>query len=405
MDYTYVALAENKKMVRGKVSAASEEAAANLLSYGGYQVISVRPLRSFINTEKLNAFLYSKVSARDIVMFSRQLALLLEAGSDIVASLQLLQAQATNRTLRNVLGKVAADIQGGSSLSTALGKQHRAFSPVYARAIAAGEQGGSLEIVLRQLADDIDRRIVTEKKIKGALTYPIIVVVVAVIVIILIVTFVLPAFTQLYSGLGVTLPLATRMLISITNWFSHNGVYVLGAMIVGLFLGVAYSRTKVGRYQLDKLLLSMPILGRTNLLGELSRCCRTMSLLFKVGLPLPDVMTLLVQSSNNKVVAAALAEVQKELVRGEGLSKPMAKDKLFLPLMVAMIRVGEETGGLDRTLATVAETYEADADDRMSRAVALIQPAITVVIGAFVAFLALSMISAMYSLYGQFTGA
>jgi type IV pilus assembly protein PilC len=400
MDYQYVAYTEDKRLVKGKLSATSEEAAINLLSYGGYQTVSLKVVTPFFNTEKMAAR-FTRVKPREIIMFSRQLALLLESGTDIVTSLELLQSQVTNHTLRRVLGDVAADIRGGSSLSAALSKHPRAFPELYHRTIAAGEQGGNLEIVLRQMADYLERGATTEKRIKNALTYPIIVAVVAVVVISILVTFVLPAFTSLYSKLGADLPLTTRLLISISDWLIDYGLFVLIALVAVTAVGYFYVKTPAGKQQWDKLLLSLPIIGRINLLSELSRCCRTMSLLFKVGLPLPEVMTQAIHGTNNSIIRKSLTEVQQELIRGEGLAKPMSKRKIFLPLMVQMAGVGEETGNLDNTLATVAQTYEVEADDRTSSAVGLIQPAITVIIGLLVAFLAIGLVSAMYSIYGQ----
>ncbi|HEX73763.1 MAG TPA: type II secretion system F family protein [Dehalococcoidia bacterium] len=400
MEFNYVAYTEDKRLVKGKLSATSEEAAINLLSYGGYQVVNLKSFTPFFNTEKLAAY-FSRIQPREIIMFSRQLALLLETGTDIVASLELLQSQVTNRSLKKVIGEVASDIRGGSSLSAALSKHPRAFPEIYHRTIAAGEQGGNLDIVLRQMADHFERGVTTEKKIKNALTYPFIVAFVAVIVIGILVTFVLPTFTSLYTAFGSDLPPATQILISVSDWFSHYGLYMLLALLAVAVLGFAYIKTPAGKYQWDSIMLRLPVLGRINLLGELSRCCRIISLLFRVGLPLPEIMTMSIQGSNNKVVAEALTGIQQELVRGEGLSKPMARSKLFLPLMVQMTGVGEETGNLDNTLATVADSYEMEADDRTSSAVALIQPAMILIIALVVGFIAVSMVSAMYSIYGQ----
>ena len=400
MDFLYVAYTEDKRLVKGKLSATSDEAAANLLSYGGYQVVSLKSVVPFFDKEKLLAR-FSRVKPREIIMFSRQLAILLESGTDIVTSLELLQSQITNRTLKRVIGEVASDIRGGSSLSAALSKHPRAFSQMYYRTIAGGEQGGNLEIVLRQMADYIERGATTEKKIKNALTYPIIIAVVAIIVIAILVTFVLPAFTSLYAQFGAELPLPTRMLLGATDWLSHYGLYLLLVIVAAAGLGFVYAKTPAGKYQWDKLSLRLPVVGRINLLSGLSRCCRTMALLFRVGLPLPEIMALTIHSSDNKAMVEALTEVQQELIRGEGLSRPMAKRKLFLPLMVQMVGVGEETGNLDNTLATVAESFEVEADDRTSSAVGLIQPAIIIIIGLLVAFIAISLVSAMYSVYGQ----
>ena len=400
MDYSYVAYTEDRRLVKGKLSATSEEAAADLLSYGGYQVVSLKSFTRFFDKEKLLAR-FSRIKPREIIMFSRQLALLLESGTDIVTSLELLQSQITNQTLKRKIGEVASDIRGGSSLSTALSKHPRAFSQMYHRAIAAGEQGGNLEVVLRQMADYIERGANTEKRVKNALTYPIIIAVIAMIVIAILVTVVLPSFISLYTSFGAELPLITRILVGFTDWLSHYGLYLLLVIAVAAGIGYVYIKTPAGKYQWDKLSLHLPIIGRINLLNELSRCCRTMALLFRVGLPLPEIMALAIHGSNNKAIVEVLTEVQQELIRGEGLSRPMAKRGLFLPLMVQMVGVGEETGNLDNTLITVAKGFEAEADDKTNSAVGLIQPTMTVILGLIVAFIALALVSAMYSVYGQ----
>jgi len=400
MEFQYVAYTEDKRLVKGKLSATNEEAAINLLSYGGYQTVSLKEIVPFFNLQKMAAR-FSRVKPREIIMFSRQLALLLESGTDIVTSLELLQSQVTNHTLKVVLGEVASDIRGGSSLSAALGKHPRAFPELYSRTLAAGEQAGNLEVVLRQMAEYLERGATTEKKIKNALTYPVIVAIVAFVVITVLITFVLPAFTGLYRSLGADLPMTTQLLISLSEFLIDYGVYLLLGIVALAVVAFFYIKTPTGKYQLDKLMLTVPVIGRINLLSELARCCRTISLLFKVGLPLPEVMSQAIHGTNNKVLVKALTEVQQELIRGEGLSKPMAKRNIFLPLMVQMVGVGEETGHLDTTLATVAQTYEVEADDRTTSAVGLIQPAITVIIGVVIAFIAISLVSAMYSIYGQ----
>jgi len=402
MDFQYVAYTADKKLVRGKLSATNEEAATSLLSYGGYQVVSLKAVTPFFTTGGLTARV-SRVKSREIIMFSRQLALLLESGTDIVTALELLQSQSTNRTLKSVIGEVASDIRGGTSLSAALGKHPRAFPELYHRAISAGEQGGNLEIVLRQMADFLERGALTEKKIKNALTYPIMLVIVAIIVVGILVTFVMPTFVGLYSAFGAELPLPTKLLLGVAGWLIDYGLFLLLGIVAVVVVGYIYIKTPAGKYQWDTLMFRAPVVGRINLLTELGRCCRTMALLFRVGLPLPEVMSLAIHGSNNKAMVEALTEVQQELIRGQGLSKPMAQRPLFLPLMVQMVGVGEETGNLDNTLTTVAQSYEVEADDRTSAAVGLIQPAMIIVIAVVIGFVAVALLSAMYSIYGQLT--
>lgn len=400
MNYHYVACSENNRIVKGKLSAPNEEAAAGMLAYSGYRVLSLKEAIPFFTAGKLGAR-FSAIKPTELVMFSRQLALLIESGTDAVTSIELLQTQSTNRSFKKILAEVLSDVRGGSALSEALSRHPRAFPQVYHRLVSVGEQTGNLETVLRRAADYIERIAITQKSVKNALIYPIIVLIVAILVIAVMVTFVLPAFSDLYSTFGVELPATTRALLAITDWTQHYGLWLLSAMIIAVVAGFAYTRTPAGKYQWGKLSLTLPQVGRINLLNELSKCCRNIALLYGSGLPLPEIMTLLIQGTNNKVMAKALTEVQQSMIAGAGLSGPMAKNKVFLPLMVQMTAVGEETGNLDNTLDTVAESYETEADDRTKTMVALITPAMTLFIGLVVGFIALAMVSAMYSIYGQ----
>jgi type IV pilus assembly protein PilC len=401
MDYTYIAYAEeNRRLIRGKVSAASETAATDLLAYGGYQLVSLKAIRPLLDKERLKSY-FARIKTTEIIMFSRQLALLLESGTDIVTSLDLLQNQLTNETLRKVITEIASDIRGGTSLSNALSKHPRAFSPMYHRAIAAGEQGGNLEVVLRQMADYMERGTVTQKRIKGAMTYPIIVVFVVIAVVAIMVTQVFPTFIGMYAQFGADLPTPAVILMGLTDFLTAYGPYLLLAFIIAVGALYAYIKTPRGKYRWDTIMLGLPVVGRIIQLGELSRICRTMSLLIKVGLPLPEVMAVTIRGTTNSAIYESLTKVQQELIRGEGLSHPMARQPLILPMMVQMVGVGEETGNLENTLTTVAESFEAEANDKISAAVALIQPIMTIVIGLVVGFIVLAMFSSLYSVYDQ----
>jgi len=401
LDFAYVAYTEDRRLVKGKVSAANEQSATELLGYGGYRVVSLKSATPLINMEKLEGY-FARIKPAEIVMFSRQLALLLESGTDIVTALDLLQEQIANQTLRRIVGEVASDIRSGNPLSVALSRHPRAFSPMYHRAIAAGEQGGNLELVLRQVAAHMESSVQTEKRIKGALTYPVIVVLVAVVVVLILMTYVLPAFTSMYDQFGVELPLITRILMAIADWSSRYGVFLILAFLVGVVGFYLYIRTPAGRYWWDTTVLRLPVLGRIVHLGELGRCCRTMSLLIRIGLPLPEVMAMTIKNSGNKAMEESLTGVQQDLIQGDGLSRPMAKRPLFLPMMTQMVKVGEESGGLDNTLDTVADSFEMEAGDKTSAAIAMIQPVMTIAIGLTVGFIVLAMVSAMYSIYSNF---
>ena len=400
MDYHYVGCTEDSRIVKGKLAAASEEAAADMLSAGGYRVLSLKEVTPFFQTAKLTSR-FSRINLTEIIMFSRQLALLLESGTDAVASLELLQAQTTNRSLKKIIRDIVSDVRSGSPLSQALTKHPRAFPPIYHRLVAVGEKTGNLEVVLRRAADYMERSATTQKSVKNALAYPIILFIVAIIVVGVLVAYVFPAFAGLYASFGVQLPTATRVLLAVTDWLRHYGLWLLAGIVALMVVGYAYSKTPPGGYQWGKSMLSLPRIGHINLLNELSRCCRSMALLYGSGLPLPEIMTLVIQGTSNKAMSKALTEVQQSMIAGAGLSGPMTKNKLFMPLMVQMTAVGEETGNLDNTLTTVAESYETEADDKTKAMVALITPVTAIIIGLIVGFIALSLLSAMYSIYGE----
>jgi len=400
MVFQYIAYTEKGEIVKGKLPAVNEEAANDLLGYAGYQAISLKPYIPFFNADKFTSGLF-RVKPGDIILVYRQMAMLLESGINIVVALELLQEQATNRALKKVLGDVIADLRGGHQLSRALGKHPHVFPPIYCKLLGVGEQSGDLEAVLRQVADYMEKEVTTAKETKSALMYPVITSVVTVGVIAVLVTFVLPSFGSLYSSLGVDMPASAQMLISISGKLKEYWLYLMMGMLAALGLAYAYIRTANGRARWDKLILRLPLLGRVCHLNELARLCRSMALLFRTGLPLTEILPLLVQSSRNRALSQALTDVQQDMIKGEGISKPMAKNQLFLPMLVQMVRVGEEAGNLDATLLAVARSYETEAEDKMRSLISLIQPVMTLTIGMIIAGMAVSLVSAMYSIYGQ----
>ena len=400
MVFQYIAYNTKGEVVKGKLPAASEEAANDLLGYAGYQAISLKPYIPFLNVDKLTSGLF-QVKPGDIILVYRQMAMLLESGIDIVTALELLREQASNRALRKVIGGVIDDLRAGHQLSRALSKHPHVFSPIYCKLIGVGEQSGDLETVLRQVADYMEKEVTTAKETKSALMYPVITSVVTVVVIAILVTFVLPGFGSLYSSLGIAMPASAQLLIDLSAKLKEYWTFLMVGALAALILTCVYVKTAGGRARWDRLLLRLPLLGHVCHLNELARICRSMSLLFRTGLPLTEILPLLIDSSRNRALSQAMANVQQDMIKGEGISKPMAKNPLFLPMMVQMVRVGEETGNLDATLLAVARSYETEAEDKMRSLIALIQPVMTLTIGLIIAGMAFSLVSAMYSIYGQ----
>lgn len=395
MEYRYFGYTESRQIVRGKISAITEQAAAGTLAKLGYNVVSLKPVTPFL--PDLGKLFQGKVKPTEMVTFSRQLALLLESGVGIVQSLELLQNQTADKQLKKVLIEVVSDIRSGNTLASALAKHPQVFSKIYHKMVGVGEQTGGLEGVLRSLADYAEREAAAIKKLKQALTYPAIVFCLAIVVVIVLVTFVLPPIVGLFTSLGGELPITTRALLAFVNFTTEYGLYLLVGIVVLAIAAFIYSKSPTGQYHRDMLLLKLPLLGRINHMSELARSCRNLSLLFKAGLPLLEVLTLTAQASGNRVVSKALGDMEQDVLKGEGLSVPMGKNPVFLPLMVEMTRVGVETGKLDETLMTVAQNFEIEADSRTQTMLGMIEPVMTIAMGLVVGFLALSIFMPIYS--------
>ncbi len=394
MEFSYVAYTDSKNVVTGKMSAASEMLAEDALVKLGYKIISIKTTKlSLLRT----TLWQSGVKKSELVIFSRQFAILIESGISIVRSIELLQDQLGDKELKRVLKEVVNDIRRGDSLSTALEKYPHAFPSMYTKMMAVGEQSGSLETVLKNLADYIEKQVESTNKLKAALTYPAIVFCLAIVVGGIMVTFLLPSIVKLFSSLGGELPLITRILMWSMDWLQHYGLHLLAGILSFVIIFFAWTRTKAGRFIWDTLLLRMPPMGRVIRLNELSRCCNTLSLLFRAGIPLPEALALTAQASRNTVLIQAFKGVENEMRNGEGLSHPMRKRSIFLPLMVEMAKVGEETGNLDTTLDTVSKAFQADADRRTQALLTMVEPVMTIIIGLGVGFLALSVIGPIYS--------
>jgi type IV pilus assembly protein PilC len=312
-----------------------------------------------------------------------------------------MKSQETNRMFKRIMTEIISEIRSGNRLSAAIKKYPDVFPPICYRLVSVGERTGGMETVLRQIADYMEKELNARKGVKNAMTYPIIVIVVAILVVGILVKFVMPKFTNLYANMGLNLPAQTRLLISSVDFLNAYGIHILIGLGAVTISSIVYVKTKKGRFMWDTISLKMPLFGRINLLSELARFCRSLALLFKAGLPLTEIMSLLVEGSNNMVIKDALRDVQKGMFSGEGLSKPMSRKPIFLPMLVQMVRIGEETGGLDTNLLALAESYEAESQEKTKTLISMIQPVATVIIGGVVAFIVLSLVSAMYSMYGQ----
>ena len=397
MPYRYVAYTKTGERVQGTIDAASEGMAEEALWQSDYIIVSLKPVRPRPGLAELMPTFFG-VKTRDLIVFSRQLATLIESGITILSGLQMLEEQITNRALKTALMEVVGDIQEGESLSEALKKHPQVFPTIYIRMIDVGERMGNIEGVLRQLATYMEKREALTRRVRGAMAYPAFIILLAIGVVFIMMTFTLPGIMGLFGEFEAELPTATRILIAITNFITIHRSRILAAAVSAVTLASLYTRTPIGRRQRDLLLLKIPVIGSINTQSNISRLCHTMSILLRAGLPIAEIMDLIVQTTGNVIFREALERVRTEMLQGHGLSRRMSQDKVFPTLLGQMVRVGEETGTLDSNLETLALFYEEEADRKISALTGMMEPALMLFVGGLVGFLAISVIMPMYSL-------
>jgi type IV pilus assembly protein PilC len=396
--YQFTAYTLDKKIVEGNIDATSENMAEEALYRAGYQrVLSLREIRPRLSLESIFPTFFG-VKTQDVIDFSHQLATLTESGVTILTALELLGEQAPREAFKKVIAGLVEELQGGESFSQALSKHPEAFSYTYCQVVKASEQAGNLEVGLRQVATYMEKRSATTGKVKRALVYPAMVILMAIGVFVLLITVALPPLIGLFDSLGAELPWATTMLIATADFVINYKFHLLWGAFVLVMLVVVYIRLPAGKLAMDKLKLKIPLIGSINIEQNMCQFCQITSMLLKAGLPLPQVMDVAMQTSGNRIIRQALTEVREKLLQGQGWSQPMSQNELFPKLLVEMIAVGEKTGTMDSTLATLANYYEERVEQRINTLVSMIEPVLTIVIGLVVAFIALSLITPLYSI-------
>jgi type II secretory pathway component PulF len=398
MAYWYSAYTIDKRIVQGTIAATSERMAEDALYRAGYhRVLKLREISPSLNLSRLLPSLFG-VKTQDVIDFSYQLAALLEAGIPILTALRLLEEQASATALRKVITGLARELQEGRPLSQALAGYPQVFSNTYCQMIKASEASGNLEVALKRMAVYLETENTAKKRVGRALIYPAVVLVMAFGVFILLTTVVLPSLARIFTSLGVQLPWTTKLLLVVGNFSNDYKFYfilVLAALIILVF---SYIRLPAGKLTIDRLILKIPIISNISIQRNMCRFCQITSMLLKAGLPMPQILNIASKTVGNMIIRQALSEVGSKLVQGQSLSQSMAKTPVFPHLLVEMAIVGETTGTLDTTLATMADNYERRVEQMTHSLISMIEPALIVVVGIVVAFLAVSMITPLYSI-------
>src|SRR5215207_6406000 len=395
--YTYRALDKQGEIIQDKLEGSGEMAVAHELRQQGLLVIDVKE-QSVGQKDILEPF--KRIKLADLVVFSRQLATMINAGLPIVRALYVLSEQTQNPKLKDVVA-VRKDVEAGSSLSQVLEKQPEVFSRLYVEMVKAGEIGGILDGVLLRLADQLERDQDLRRKIRSALTYPIVVLVFAILAASFMLIFIVPVFAGLFQDLGGTLPLPTRICMLISNILtSFWGVLVYAGMALAVVLFLRWKKSEQGRKVWGRAVLRIPAkIGDVVKKATLARFARTLATLSAAGVPILQSIEITATSSGNWVVERALLKSRDAIREGIPIYKPLEEEPVFPPMVTRMLAVGEETGDIDGMLTKIAEFYESEVDAAVKALTSIIEPIMIVVVGGIVGAIVIAMYLPMFEIF------
>jgi len=346
------------------------------------------------------------VKAKDLAIFTRQFSVMIDAGLPLVQCLEILAGQQENKMLQNVLTSTRASVEGGATLSAAMRQHEKVFDALYVNLVEAGEAGGILDTILQRLAMYIEKNVKLKRAVKSALVYPVAVISVAAGVITLLLWKVVPIFATLFLGLGVDLPLPTRIVIMLSNFVGSIFGLLIVVGIAGIVIGLKFwYGTPQGRYILDATLLKLPVLGILLRKIAVARFTRTLGTLISSGVPILEGLDITARTAGNAVVEKALMHVRKSLEAGKNLADPLKETEVFPGMVTQMIGVGEQTGAMDAMLQKIADFYEEEVDSAVKDLLAAMEPVMIVFLGVVVGGIVISMYLPLFSLIGKLSSA
>jgi len=324
------------------------------------------------------------IPMRDIVIFTRQFSTMINSGLPLVQALDILSKQTDNKTLSAVTRQVVFDVESGHTVADALAKHPKAFSDLYVNMVAAGEAGGILDTILMRLATFMEKNDALVRKVKGAMIYPGVIMSVAVIAVVVLLIFVIPVFQDMFASVGLALPLPTRVVIGMSNVLKGYWYLIGGAGYGIVFVIKRYYATANGRLTLDRLMLHMPVLGDVLRKSAVSRFTRTLGTLISSGVSILDGLEITAKTAGNRVIQDAIMQSRSSIAGGDTIAAPLAKSNVFPPMVISMIAVGEQTGGLDEMLSKIADFYDEEVDAAVGALLAAMEPIMIVFLGVVV---------------------
>jgi type IV pilus assembly protein PilC len=410
--YQYVAKDSLGKVITGTSEAENEQILVRRLREKGYWVQKVNPARSTQKAQQARpqaqssfAAGFGRVSGRDLAVFCRQFATMIDAGVSLVRCLAVLEEQSGSARLRGIIREIQAGVESGETLSRALSRWPKIFDNLFVGLVRAGEVGGVLDETLNRLATFMEENERLRRKVKAAMTYPVLVLFFATAVVIGMVTFVLPQFVSVFNDLGIKdLPRPTEILIQISNFITKKWYMVIGGVVLGFAAFGQYISTRIGRRHWDWAKLKVPVFGKLNHKIAIARFSRTLSTLLTSGVPILQALETVAGAVDNEIISDAIMASRAAIREGEQIGDPLQRSGMFPPMVVQMVAIGEETGSLDQMLSKIADFYETEVDATLAGLTAALEPILIVSLGFIVGFIVISMfmplIHAISSLQG-----
>lgn len=388
--YKYVAKNASGQTVTGILDAPDRNTLIGKIREKDLVIVSITETKEAIQQKR--AFFGGKsISIDDMVIFSRQLATMVDAGIPLVGALHILGEQMENKTFSDVILKVRDNVETGSSLSDAFSKHPKVFSSLFVNMVKAGESSGMLDEILDRVATYLEKTSALQKKVKAALIYPAVITTMAIAITIILLVKVIPVFKDIFAGFGAALPKPTQILIDISDIMRKYFFFGIGLTAVMIFLFTRYINTEKGRLKLDTIMLNMPIFGILLRKVAVSKFTRTLATLVKSGVPILSSLEIVGKTSGNKLIEMAVGTIRSSIREGENIAEPLAKSKVFPPMVVRMVSVGEQTGELEKMLSKIADFYDAQVDAAVSGLTSMIEPLIIAFLGVVIGTIVICM--------------
>ena len=394
--FIYTVKSQPTKTIQGDIEAESEQEAINKLIQLGYFPITVTAENVLVDKQGRRRF--QKVSKRDIFLFTQQLSSLIESGVNILNALTVVSNQTSHKYLKAILSDISTKIKDGKALSESLATYPDVFSNLYTSLILSGEASGNLEVVLKRLADFFEKEEEFKNSIRASLTYPVFVFVVGTLTVAVLMGFVIPRLVTMFEDMGEALPLPTKILIDTSTVLRNYWWLILAIILISVFSLRRLHRTPQGKYALDRFKLKLPFFGETVLKTEISRLMRTLSLLISSGIPVVSCLTIAMSVIENQILKLEVQKFKGGITEGLSFSKCLADSKLFPPFVTNIVSVGEESGGLEKSLLRIADEYEREVDRSLKAFTRMLEPVIILAMGLIVGFIVLSMLLPIFQM-------